>query len=239
MNEQHDGTLGVPEGLDALVGIVLGETDLDAVLQRTCEVAKSTIAGAVDVSVTLTDNGAPRTAAFSGGLALRVDESQYDAGYGPCLDAARSGEMIVVQDLAAESTRWPDYVPPALAAGIRASISAPLRVDDDVIGALNIYSTTRESFEDEAVRTAATLSRYAGIVLTNADHYYRATSMAEQLQQAMESRAVIEQAKGILMAQRGCSSSAAFDMLVRLSQQSHRKLREIAAALVEGIGSPE
>jgi GAF domain-containing protein len=179
------------------------------------------------------DEDAPRTVAFSGKVALDVDESQYAAGYGPCLDAAREGVVIIVDDLRTE-TRWPDYVPAALEAGVRSSISAPLRVDEQVVGAMNVYSPEPDSGDSEAVRTAVELAQYAGIVLTNADNFYRAANLAEQMQRAMETRAVIEQAKGILMAQRRCTAEDAFGLLVRLSQESHRKLRDVAQALVDG-----
>jgi GAF domain-containing protein len=229
------GALGVPEGLHALATLVLGDSDLDAVLRRTCEVTKATVPGAHEVSVTLTDHGEPRTAAFSGELALRVDESQYSTGQGPCLEAARTGQVITLNDLRADADRWPEYAPPAIEAGVRGSISVPLNVNEQVIGALNIYAVEPNAFEPAMVEGAVALAKYAGIVLSNADNYYRAASMADQLQQAMESRAVIEQAKGILMAQRRCNEVAAFSILVRLSQESHRKLRDVATALVEGV----
>ncbi|MFL6136215.1 MAG: ANTAR domain-containing protein [Frankiaceae bacterium] len=232
MRDQQDDSLAMPEALRALASIVLGDMTLHAVLQRTCDVTAASVPGAQEVSVTLIEGDGPRTAAFSGERALAVDESQYAAGHGPCLDAARLRELILVEDLRGE-TRWPDYVPAALEAGVRASLSVPLQVDDGVIGALNIYSPEPRAFASDGINVALDLARYAGIVLTNADHFYRATTLAEQMRHAMQSRAVIEQAKGILMAQRQCSADEAFDILVRLSQQSHRKLREVAQALVD------
>jgi len=183
----------------------------------------------------LIDNGSPRTVAFSGELAVRVDESQYAAGYGPCLDAARRGEKIRVDDLRDEAARWPDYVPPALAAGVLSSLSLPLNVNDRLIGAVNIYSLDSHTFKGAPEESAAALAQYGGVLLSNANIYYQATSMAEQMQQAMSSRAVIEQAKGVLMAQRHCTADEAFDALVRLSQESHRKLRDVATSIIEGL----
>src|SRR3954451_581169 len=139
MADEQEHASRMPEGLHALASIVLGDSNMESVLDRTCEVAKDTITGAREVSVTLTENGAPRTAAFSGELALRVDETQYATGHGPCLEAARTGQTIIVGDLRVEANRWPDYSRPAMEAGIRASISAPLRIAESVIGALNIY----------------------------------------------------------------------------------------------------
>jgi GAF domain-containing protein len=106
-------------------------------------------------------------------------------------------------------------------------------VNEEYVGGMNIYSRRPATFDDAAVRTAQDLSAYAGIVLNNANLYFNASSRAEHMQAAMASRATIEQAKGILMGGRRCDENEAFDILVRLSQQSGRKLRDVAAALVQ------
>jgi GAF domain-containing protein len=192
---------------------------------------KQTIIGAAETSVTLVD-GKPKTVAFSGELALDLDERQYATGYGPCLDAARLGEVVLMTDAATE-TRWPAYTPKMIEAELVGSISIPLEVDGSVIGALNTYFTSPDGLDATGVAVAESLGHYASIVLSNADLYFTAESRAEQMHQAMQSRATIEQAKGILMGQRRCSSDEAFDILVRLSQQSGRKLRDVAQALVD------
>ena len=153
---------------------------------------------------------------------------------GNCLDAVRQVKTVLVPDMNDE-TRWPAYVAQTLPLGVRGSLSVPLGIEDGVVGALNIYATAPRAFDEEAVDLAIELAEYAGIVATTADQYNRATSLAEQLQRAMESRAVIEQAKGILMAQRHCSADEAFEVLVRLSQETHRKLRELAEVLVAQV----
>jgi GAF domain-containing protein len=231
MRDRLGEPVSTSAALRALAGIVAGDSSQDAVLQRTCEVTKTVITGAASVSVTVLDGGQPRTAASTDDLALRADSMQYDNGAGPCLDAVRQVETVLVPDMAAES-RWPSYVSRTLPLGVRGSLSVPLGVEDAVVGALNIYATTQHAFDDEAVDFATELAQYAGVVATTADQYNRATALAEQMQRAMASRAVIEQAKGILMAERHCSADAAFEVLVRLSQETHRKLRELAEALV-------
>ena len=165
---------------------------------------------------------------------LQADMAQYDNDAGPCLDAVRGVTTVLVPDMAAES-RWPGYVAAATPLGVRASMSVPLGVEDGVVGALNIYATAPGAFDDEAVDLAVELAQYAGIVATAADQYNRATAVVDQMQRAMESRAVIEQAKGILMAQRHSSADEAFEVLVRLSQETHRKLRELAETLVAQV----
>jgi GAF domain-containing protein len=234
MVELHAQPPDLPAALTALAGITLGDTSLDAVLQRTCEVAKTAIVGAEEVSVTLLAADGPRTVASSGPLAAQLDESQYAAGRGPCMAAAERGEPVVVADTRRDSD-WPNYADAADALGVRASVSVPLRADKDVSAALNIYGSNPDQFDADSVNEAVELAHFAGIVLTNVDQYFRAKMHAEQMEGAMRTRAVIEQAKGIVMAQQRCTPEEAFDILVRLSQSTHRKLRDVAASVVEQI----
>jgi GAF domain-containing protein len=220
-----------------LAGIALSGPSYDEVLQRATEVAKRVVPGAAEVSVTM-ENGRPVTVAFSGQLAADVDESQYDAGYGPCLDAIRLQQTVVVEDLASES-RWPKYTPRALDAGVRSSVSVPLPVDGRHVGGFNVYGTEPHAFDEKAVTLAEELAGYAGIVLNNASLYFSAATQAEQMAEAMRSRAVIEQAKGILMGSRRCTADEAFSILVKLSQESGRKLHLVAQSLVDYAISDE
>src|SRR4051794_37189986 len=213
-----------------LVSLVLSESSLQGALGRATQLITKTLDEADDVSITLAD-GRPQTVAHSGELSLRADESQYDVDTGPCLHAMRSGEVVVVDDLTTDD-RWPQFQPHGLAAGVRSSLSLPLRSPDEPVGSLNIYSRTPRAFDDSSRSQAEEIASYTGVVLTNAELYYAATARAEQMREAMESRAVIEQAKGILMSQQGCDADAAFFLLVRRSQTSHQKLRDVAKALV-------
>jgi GAF domain-containing protein len=211
---------------------MLGDAHRDAVLQRACEATKAVITGADEVSVTLIDQDVARTVAATGDLALHADRMQYAVDNGPCLDAARTSSPVLVLDLDEEG-RWPDYVPGAREAGVRGSLSVPLALDSTVVGALNVYARRPAAFDGDVVDVTFDLAQYAGIVAAATDEWTRATTLAQQLQQAMETRAVIEQAKGILMAERRCTPDEAFEVLVRLSQESHHKLRDIARVLVE------
>jgi GAF domain-containing protein len=231
MRDRPGEPISTPAALRALAGIIAGDSSQDAVLRRTCDVTKTVISGAASVSVTVLDGAQPRTAAASDDLALNADEVQYASDSGPCLDAVRQMTTVLVPDMDGES-RWPAYVARTMPLGVRGSLSLPLGIEEGVVGALNIYATSARAFDEEAVELATDLAEYAGIVATTADQYNRATTLVDQMQRAMESRAVIEQAKGILMAQRHCTAEEAFEVLVRLSQETHRKLRELAEALV-------
>ena len=215
------------------IGLIkLGETDVDGVLKRIAELAQRTIPGAVEVSVTLSSGKGAYTAAFTGDLSLSLDERQYERGHGPCLDALASGDTLVVDDMSSE-TRWPDFAAPATAAGCHSSLSVGLPVHQSAAGALNIYSTEPKAFDDDAVTIAQTFAGYAAVALANAHLFDAQATLAQHLQTAMASRAVIEQAKGILMGERHCTNEEAFRILSRLSQDTHRKVRDVAQALVD------
>ncbi|MDQ4039532.1 MAG: histidine kinase, partial [Actinomycetota bacterium] len=120
--------------------IHLGENDMTQVLSRISELAKRTIPGADEVSVSLVQADNATTAAFTGELALNLDERQYETGRGPCLAAAAGGETVLIPEMAVED-RWPDYSPEALRQGALSSVSVGIPVQQAVSGALNIYST--------------------------------------------------------------------------------------------------
>jgi GAF domain-containing protein len=211
--------------------IKLGETHLEGVLYKVADLAKRTLPGAAEVSVTLLRGPKAHTAAFTGDLALALDEWQYRLERGPCLDAAASTATISLPDLAAEEA-WADFARRALDVGVHSSLSVGLPVLEAVTGALNIYGTKPQAFDETAVTLAQTFSGYAAVALANAHLYDASVTLAHQMQAAMESRATIEQAKGIIMAERRCSSDEAFRILSKLSQDNNRKLRDVAAALV-------
>ena len=221
-----------------LARITLADHSLDSVMERIATLTKTTLGLNGEVSVTLVERGKPSTVAQTGALALELDERQYDRGYGPCLDSIDGGEPLIVSDMQVEP-RWPDWAKSAAALGAGSSMSIPVPLQREVSAALNIYSLDRDAFDDAAVELVSTFAAYAGVALANMHLYTAQGQVAEQLQQAMQSRAVIEQAKGILMGQRRCSAQEAFDLLVRLSQSTNRKLRDVAQALVEdATGEP-
>jgi GAF domain-containing protein len=213
--------------------INLSQADLGQVLTRVASLAASVIPGADEVSVTLVSGGVAGTATFTGEVAMSLDESQYDSGYGPCLDAAAQHAVFVVDDMTSES-RWPAFAAAAVERGVRSSLSVGIPIQEKVSGAINIYGLADRAFDADAVALAQTFAGYAAVAMANAHLYSTTAALAEQMAEAMSSRAVIEQAKGILMAQQGVSAEEAFDILSRASQAANRKLRDIAEAMVEG-----
>ncbi|MEU4695333.1 GAF and ANTAR domain-containing protein [Actinoplanes sp. NPDC023714] len=210
----------------------LGETDLDGVLHQVADLARRTLPGAGQVSITMIRGGAASTAAHTSETALLLDEHQYARSGGPSLEAAHGKATVVVPDTAGDD-RWDGWPRLAAEAGFRSMLSIGLPVGEAMAGALNLYGERPRGFDDDGVTLAQTFVRYAGVALANAHLYDSTASLAQHLQAAMESRAVIEQAKGIIMGERRCSADEAFAMLTKVSQDSNRKLRDVAAALVE------
>lgn len=162
-----------------------------------------------------------------------LHRSQLQSGAGPVAEAVRYGEARRVDDAAREQ-RWP-LVGKAMAdAGFASCLALPLRTDRQPGGALVVYGKERNAFAESALDLAHLFAAQGGVAVRNASAYRDCRSLVANLQMAMESRAVIEQAKGILVAERGCDPDAAFKELSRISQNSNRKVREIAADLVAG-----
>ncbi len=211
--------------------IKLADVDIDAVLDKIANLARRTIPGASEVSVTLVEGDDAHTAAFTGELAVKADESQYERGHGPCLDASAATATLSVPDMRTEE-RWPDWAGSAKEAGALSSLSIGLPVQERVTGALNIYATEPHAFDDDAISLAQTFAGYAAVALANVHLYETQATLAAHMQKAMESRAVIEQAKGIIMGDRRCTAAEAFAILSKLSQDTNRRLRDVANALV-------
>jgi GAF domain-containing protein len=223
--------------LHELGRIALAETDLEGVLDQVATLAKRAVPGAFEVSVTLIRAHRPRTVAHTGDAALWIDKWQYDNQCGPCLAAAADRTTLVVDDVHAEH-RWPGWQEHAGSVGVHSALAVGLPVHEAVTGALNIYATSTHAFDAESVALAETFAGYAAISLANAHLYDTTATLARQMEVAMASRAVIEQAKGIIMSQRRCSADEAFSILSKASQAANRKLRDVAATLVERASRP-
>jgi GAF domain-containing protein len=188
--------------------------------------------GADMAGLTLLDaQGKATTAVFTDEAAPEIDQAQYDADRGPCLDAFRTRQVRRVDDTTSDD-RWPEYARCARANEIRSSLSLPLVVDGQGLGALNLYARPLAKFDVNSEAFGLAFADQAAIAVVNGIAYWEKVTLSEHLQTAMESRAVIEQAKGIIMASAGCSADQAFKILRDQSQAENVKLRDIAADLV-------
>jgi GAF domain-containing protein len=227
------GSLALAAAYAEVAKIALGQEPLGVVLTRVAQLAQQLVPGVDDASITLIQKGRPSTVGFAGKLAVRLDERQYEDGFGPCTDAAVTGQTIMIEDTA-RGDLYPSFCREAYRAGIHHTLSVGMTTIQDIAGGLNLYGAGLAGpFDQDARDIAAAFAGYAGVAVLNAATHAGALAQVEQMKQAMASRAGIEQAKGILMGQRGCTADEAFAILVTLSSQSNRKLRDVATAVVE------
>jgi GAF domain-containing protein len=221
------------ETLGALARVLVAVEELDQTLSRIAGLACQALDSCDMAGVTLLRDGKPATTGHTDEAVLPIDRAQYEAGAGPCLDTYRERRVFRVHSTV-EDTRWPAYSRAAAECGILSTMSLPLVVHDEGLGALNLYARTAGAFSDDDERLGLVLAEQASVAVANAEVYWRANQLTTQLEKALLSRDVIGQAKGILMARQGLSADQAFDVLRRASQRSNRKLREVADEIVEG-----
>jgi hypothetical protein len=201
------------------------------VLEALAELAVRSTPGATAASVTLMNGETPITFVATAAVAVELDESQYERGYGPCLDAILSGDVMYVEDSRTE-TRWPGYVDAAAASGMLSSLSMPIPVTAGLAAGLNVYAGAPAAFGEPDRDSIARLVEFAGGAIANLQLVEASRLLVDQMQTAMQSRAVIDQARGILMALHGCDADEAFAILRTTSQRANRKLRDIAQEIV-------
>lgn len=215
---------------------ITDEDDLADLLQRVTEVAHDVIDGADSTGVTVDFGGRTYTAAYTDGRTLRVDHEQYAAGEGPCLEASRTRETVLV-DLDEATDRWPAFTESARAEGIRSFLAAPLFVDDHTLGALNLYGRGPAAFGEVDADVLELLTGTVSRAIGEFARFKSARDAADALQRALETRAPIEQAKGMLMALHRIDAHQAFQLLRRQSQTTNTRLRDVAVDLVERISA--
>src|SRR5829696_7891539 len=220
------------EGIAELSRLLVNEEALDDTLQRVADLACRNIGGADVAGVTLLRDGKPTTAVFTDPTSPEIDSAQYETGVGPCLDAFRYQEIFRVPSTT-DDERWPPFSQACLEHGIKSTLSLPLGVRGNGIGALNLYACEPAAFTPEEEELGMMFAAQASVALANAQLYDSAYRMTQQLQEALTSRAVIDQAKGILMGRHGVGAEEAFTLLRTASQRENRKLRDLAEELVE------
>lgn len=222
------------EGIAELSRLLVNEEALDDTLQRVADLACRNVGGADVAGVTLLRDGRPTTAVFTDRTSPEIDAAQYETGSGPCLDAFRHQRVFRI-DSTADEDRWPEFSQAAAEHGMRSTISFPLGVRGNGIGALNLYSRQPAAFSDDAEHVGTLFAAQASVALANAQLYDSTYRMTQQLQEALISRAVIDQAKGMLMQEYGIGGDEAFERLRKQSQQQNRKLRELAQEMVDRV----
>ncbi|MGW5715410.1 ANTAR domain-containing protein [Amycolatopsis sp. NPDC003865] len=208
------------------------------ILQAVCAEAVRAVPGADMASITAIRDGEPETAASTDDRAVDIDRVQYEAGEGPCLRAAETGEIVRLP-LATAGAVWPEFTSYARGQGVGSYLAAPLRVDDALAGALNLFGYGDHGFAETDSRLLALYTTIVSFGLRSTRRYLTARRRVAELETAMSSRAVIEQAKGILMAVHRITADDAMKRLIAESQHTNVKLRDVAARFVEGLSSAD
>lgn len=160
-----------------------------------------------------------------------VDQAQYDANKGPCVDALTSGDVQYFDGTSVEP-RWRLFAEAAADCGAYSTLSVPLRLKDEVVGALNLYSHERDAVRPGHREEFSLFAAQAAVTIANLQAYLAKDAQVSQLEDGLKTRTLIGQATGLLMAQEGLTSDEAFQKLVYVSQNANLKLRDIAQRYV-------
>jgi GAF domain-containing protein len=223
-------------GLAALAQLSAGRGGLVDMLTQIAQMAVRAIPGADGAGLTLLEPDRDDVMVKTAEFVRAVDDIQYGIGQGPCITAAAESRTIRSGSLGGDP-RWPRFGPRAGRMGVHSVLSLPLRTPRGVIGAMNMYAHARDVFDERAEQLGELFAAPAAISVLNAQILAQSQRLASQLQQALVTRPVIDQAIGILRSRSGDSAEQAFDTLRRLSQQQHVKLADIAGRIVEAAAA--
>lgn len=230
--------LGNGHGGDAdaalrLSGLLIGDESRASILDHVVHLAVAAIPRCDECGIAVPAGTDAFTTARTGDAAA-FDAHQYAAHQGPCLDAFDNGHSYQLT-LGGDDARWPQFAEAMTGSGMQAMVAIPLIVRERTIGTLGIYSRAPAPFTAEDRTGAELYAAQAGIALANVEAHEQAVELAAQLRSALDSRAVIDQAIGILMATRGLDAAQGFQELVAASQRENRKLRDIATTVVDAV----
>jgi GAF domain-containing protein len=212
---------GLASKLGDLARELQQQQDPDTLLTDIVHAALDLIPHVAEASVSLvTGRRTVESRAASGELPRRIDALQSEIGQGPCVDAAYDERIVRVPDLSRES-RWPEFAKAAYAAGARSMLSFQLFVEGDNLGALNLYGDDVNIFDEESEQVGLLVAAHAAVAFSGAQEI-------SQLNQALGTRDLIGQAKGILMERFKISPQQAFHILTRASSDTNIKLRDVA-----------
>jgi GAF domain-containing protein len=205
--------------------------DLEAALSELTE-SLTAVLGLSGSGVTMADNGRLRFVTAVSEASGELERIQEEEQAGPCRDAFDSGEVVRVYDVRAESARWPEFAATATRLSVAGVAGIPMRLADQIIGALNLYSAEPRGWSEEDIAVAAVLADVATSYVVNASKLRQLEQLSEQLQHALESRVVIEQAKGITAEQNSVTVDQAYERMRTHARNNNAALRVVAEAIV-------
>ena len=228
LNDEDD----LQAALLGLSRLVAGSDPLEALLTQVAEFAVRAIPGADGAGVTMHNDGKSSTVAASAPFVGDVDDIQYGLGEGPCISAAAQRCTVKTGSLGGDK-QWPRFGPRAGRLGVHSALSLPMVVSDEVIGAINVYAYSKNAFDEHASEIGELYASSAAVAVHNARLLAHARRLASELRSAMTTRAVIDQAIGIVISRSGGTAAEAFAALRTMSQNEHTKLAVVAQRLVD------
>jgi GAF domain-containing protein len=202
-------------------------------LQRIVDLCLQIIPNADCAGITLLRDSRVTTPVASDLRVSELDAFQARMWEGPCMDAIRGHERVYSENLA-EEARWPEFAVKAVERGMRSLLACRLSVGDEPLGALNLYSRRPSAFDGSDQSVATLFATHAAVALAASETHDDDVARALNLEEALESRDIIGQAKGVLMERQHIDAPAAFDILRRASQRSNVKVRDVAVLIVSG-----
>jgi len=189
---------------------------------------------ATDAGILLPDStGSLEVVASTSERGQLIGLLQLAADEGPCVEAYLTGQVVSVESIASTYARWPRFASEAAGQGYDATYAIPLRLRDDTIGSLNLYRDRPGPFDDTQAATARALADVATIAILQDRSLRRSDVAREQLQHALDSRVVIEQAKGVMSYAEGISTDEAFERLRARARNSGERLTDVARSVVQ------
>jgi len=225
------------QSVAALTQYFVGDATMGETLTRVSELTTVAVPQSEFVGITMMVDGEVGTYVFTHPTVTEIDRAQYDSGRGPCVDAYHTGGVFVIDSTLTEQ-RWPEFCQVARDHDVLSTLSLPMLLSGGPIGAMNLYAKSEQAFGPDDVDTGQQFAMQAAFVLANAQAYWDTRLLSENLEAAMESRSVIEQAKGVIMNAQAKTADEAFDVLVAQSQHENIKLREIAKRIVNEASRP-
>jgi transcriptional regulator with GAF, ATPase, and Fis domain len=219
------------DSLAGLSRLATNRLPLEDLLTRVATYAVQAIPGADGAGLTLLEEGRSDTIVATAAFVREIDDVQYGMGQGPCITAAQDGRTVRSGSLGADS-RWPRFGGTIARLGVHSVMSLPLITPDGVVGAMNVYAHAKNAFDDRAAELGEFYAIPAAISVQNAQALAQTQRVASQLKSALETRAVVDRAVGIMMSRSGGTEHAALERLRAMSQHEHQKLAEVAEQIV-------
>lgn len=238
MTERVPEAAEVATGLNELAALLLDVEDVEEALRHLARMAVVVIPDGPSCGITVVRNGKATTVVYAGQIPASAHEAQYEIGDGPGLAAMRTRTPIVVQNLADEH-RWDGLPAAALKAGAHGVYAHPLQIGDEVVGALCLYAERPNLFPEPVQRVAVQFVEPAAVLLGGVLRRVSQAGLIEQMRADKASQTIIDQAIGIIMAQRRVGPDEALNVLRKMSNDRNIKLRDVAAELVRSIAGQD